>query len=389
MVNENYNLLVTAKLKAAQFNSGIRGMNTRIRSFSSSITGLNTALIALPFAAVGVAAVNAASELESAERRFKISFGNLEDYGNQFQQGITDALGRSRTEIISSMVSFKQFFQGLGYGSVSAGMLSKKMAGLSIDLAAFFNISDQQASKRFLAALAGSPEVLDQFGINLKEAAVKQELLNMGITVGVQRASEYQKTIARLNIIDKVMGKNGIIGFAAKNTDLFSNRLRELKGRITELSASFGKELLPIASKVVTKLSDLAKSLSQMSTIDKQRIMGLAIALGAIPIALSGLSSAVTIFSGFITILGGSTATIMAAAAAFFILSEAMEKYQNTKFMSNREKELLEQFKGSDVLSTIKNLEGELEKIQDEYANTEETAMDAFGLGRVSDKYIL
>ena len=45
---------------------------------------------------------------------------------------------------------------------------------LSLDLASFFGIADENAQKRMLAALAGSPEVLDQFGINLKQ----QELQN-------------------------------------------------------------------------------------------------------------------------------------------------------------------------------------------------------------------
>ena len=361
---ENYNLLVTAKLRASQFNAGMKSMDTRIRAFSGSITGLQGALIALPFAAVGVAAVKAASDLESAERRFKISFGNLQDYGNEFQEGITDALGRTRGEILTSMVSFKQFFQGLGFATSSAAMLSKKMAGLSIDLAAFFNISDQQASKRFLAALAGSPEVLDQFGINLKEAAVKQELLNMGIKGGVQRASEFQKTIARLNIIDRVMGKNGLVGFAINNTDLFANRLKELQGRVKGLAISFGKELLPIASKAVSKLAGFAKTLTEMSQIDKQRIIGLVVAISALPLALSALASATTVLTGFIAVLGGSTATIIASAAAFWLLSDAIENYNKLTFISDEEKQILDKLEGTNAAEKIAAINRELQKLE-------------------------
>lgn len=366
MLNEKHNLIVSAKLRAANFNRGMKGMDARIRSFSGSIVGLQGALIALPFAAVGVSAVKAASELESAERRFKISFGNLQEYGSEFQESITNDLGRTRGEIISSMVSFKQFFQGLGFATSSAAMLSKKMAGLSIDLAAFFNLTDQQASKRFLAALAGSPEVLDQFGINLKEAAVRQELLNMGITVGVQRASEFQKTIARLNIIDRVMGKNGLVGFAINNTDLFSNRMKELQGRVKALSISFGKELLPIASTVVTKLAGFAKTLSEMSKADKQKIITLAAAIGALPLAISALANATVILRGFFAVLGGGTASILAAVTGFYLLNDAIEKYNKLNFISDEEKSLLNQLEGTTADEKIASINKEISRLTNE-----------------------
>lgn len=360
-MTEKHNLIVAAKLHAAQFNAGMKSMNMKVRGFASSITGLQGALVALPFAAVGAAAIKAASDLESAERRFKVSFGNLQDYGSEFQSTITNALGRTRGEVLTSMVSFKQFFQGLGFATESAAMLSKKMAGLSIDLAAFFNIADSAATKKFVAALAGSPEVLDQYGINLKEAAVKQELLAMGISASVQQASEFQKTIARLTIIDRVMGKNGLVGFATQNVDLFANRMKELQGRVKTLAISFGKELLPIVKSVVERFSGFAKQLSEMSSFDKKRIIALTTAFAALPLALSGLANATIILRGFLSILGGGTVTFLAAAGGIYLLIDAFQKYQDIQKITTHEKSLLDSIVGENAKEKIK----EIERIQD------------------------
>ena len=143
------------------------------------------------------------------------------------------------------MVSFQAFFQGLGFGGKEAANMSMKMQGLSYDLASFFNIQDDNAQKRFLAALAGSPEVLDQFGINLKQAALQVELYDMGITSTVQNTDELTKTQGRLNIIMRAMSSNGILGDAQRTMNTWDNTVKRTFASLKTMGIAIGDFILP------------------------------------------------------------------------------------------------------------------------------------------------
>jgi hypothetical protein len=167
--------------------------------------------------------------------------------------------GRVDTDVQSGLVSFQAFFQGLGFGGKEAAAFSMKMQGLSYDLASFFNIADDNAQKRFIAALAGSPEVLDQFGINLKQAAIQEELYRMGLKSTVQTTNEMVKTQARLNIIMEAMTSNGIVGDAERTMFTWDNTVKRTTSSLNQLGINIGTALIPISKaflEVVISLTD-------------------------------------------------------------------------------------------------------------------------------------
>jgi hypothetical protein len=84
---------------------------------------------------------------------------------------------RVETDVKSGMVSFQAFFQGLGFGGKEAAGMSAKMQALSFDLASFFNIQDENAQRRFLAALAVIVGHLEM----CKESLGLNHLLDSGI----------------------------------------------------------------------------------------------------------------------------------------------------------------------------------------------------------------
>jgi hypothetical protein len=248
MAVERYNLVVNVAAK------GVNTATSKIKGFYGTLKkALNPAILGT-FGAIAGAALSkiakdfaqAAGVAETTNRRFVRVFGDLSKEMQQSAKEIAESTNRATSRIKSGLTSLQSFFQGLGFASKEASNFSKNIQGAAIDLASFFGTTDESAQKRFISALAGSPEVLDQFGINLKQAALQVELYNMGIKTTVQNTSEVIKTQARLNIINRAMTANGILGDAQRNVDSYGNQLKKLDSQMLEFKETVGAKVIPV-----------------------------------------------------------------------------------------------------------------------------------------------
>src|SRR5690606_31944363 len=118
-------------------------------------------------------------------------------------------VGRSVVDIQDSMSAYQAMFVGLNFDPSQARQMSEALQALALDFGSFFNLSDKEASDRFLSALSGSSEVFDRFGINIKAAAMDQKLLEMGLDKTTATATEQEKVMARVAIITQSLTKQG------------------------------------------------------------------------------------------------------------------------------------------------------------------------------------
>ncbi len=251
-------------LQSSQFIKGAKKVKNALGSIGKAASTLGATMTGA-MALRGVKAMtDLAGEAEKTDLRFKRVFGSMSSEVTMFSSSLSTDLGRVKSDIESGMVSFQAFFQGLGFGGQEAIKMSSSMQALSLDLASFFQLQDGNAQKRFLAALAGSPEVLDQFGINLKEARLEQELLNMGITTTVQKTDEMTKTHARLSVIMKAMTANGIVGDARRTMFTYANTLTRAEGSLKELAISIGDKFIPFAKEMLEVVISVSNGIDKL-----------------------------------------------------------------------------------------------------------------------------
>ena len=217
--------------------------------FSSLIKWTNRLGIAL--VGVSVIAIKFASDAEQTWSRFNIVMGEGAKEARKFTKALADGVGRAEVKIGDSVATFMSFFKGLEFADKDSITLSKTLTQLSLDFASFNNIADDEALQRFISALSGSGEVLDRFGINIKQGALDQELLARGFPKVTKGATEQQKAVARLGIIMRAMTDQGAIGNAIETNKEFANQMKKLKGEVQELFIAIGKELLPAAGRLV------------------------------------------------------------------------------------------------------------------------------------------
>jgi hypothetical protein len=306
VIRELVNLL-KFKLDESSLHSAEQGINRvvgHLNQFGAKMTLLATA----PIMALAGFSVKVASDTNEIQNKFNQVFGSLSDDANRFASTFSKSVGRFAGDTKQAMSAFQSMFVGLGFGSQEASNMSKRLETLTIDFGSFNNISDQETMSRFIAAMSGSAEVLDQFGVNIREQAIEQELLSMGLHKSAQTATEMEKATARLNIIEKTMGRQGAIGDAVRTMDQFANKSRGFIARLREIVVWVGQKLLPILSKgmdVGFKLFDWFENLSDGGKRFLLVLIGIIAAIGPLTLGLAGLLSVVKGLMLFNTFLGG------------------------------------------------------------------------------------
>lgn len=274
-----------------------------------ALTGIGVAV-----GAVGAKLVNVAADAEETRNKFNAVFADQVDIANEYVERVSESLGRAKTETMDGLAAFQGFSKGLGFSGEEATKFSTKIHALSLDFASFNNLTDGEAQQLFISALSGSGEVLDRFGINIKQAALDQQLLKMGIEGGTLAASEQEKTMARMAIVMESMGKQGAIGDAVKTSDSFVNTMKRLKGQITKVSEQIGKMLIPIVKPLIKFLADLATKIANMD--DKWKKVIAVVIAGTV--ALAGVGA---IILGVTAVIPALTAGIGAIGAVLTALS--------------------------------------------------------------------
>jgi hypothetical protein len=262
-MNEGNKLVYKTTMDTSGFAKGINSIKSGFKGLSGVTAGFAAGLGGREIFNFVKDLADAAGNLETVNRSFERVFGNLSSAAGEELDKVANALGRSTTALKKGAVSFDTFFRGLGFASKEAADMAINLQKLSLDLASFFGIADENAQKRMLAALAGSPEVLDQFGINLKQQELQNELYRMGLKSTVQMTDEVTKSTARLNIIMRSMTNSGIVGDAARAMDTYAGKVKEMGAAWITFKEDVGNIILPAITDIMEKISTFSKSTRQ------------------------------------------------------------------------------------------------------------------------------
>lgn len=317
-------------LDRSKFDKGIQGMGGALRGVGRGIFGFGAGIAGIGAAITGglLATIPAASDAEQSLARFNAVFGEQSGDAGKFADDLAKQLGRSPTDIKNAMSSFQSIFQGLGFDPSKSLGLTKLAEQMRLDFAAFAKIDEGEARGRLISALSGSAEVLDQWGINIRAAALEQELMAMGINKTAQQATEQEKTLARLSIIYKTMGRNGSIGAAARATGTWAGQMNILKSSWQTFKEEAGKGvidvLLPflkLANQIATPIVAWVKANKTLVGILFLTSLGIT-AVGAAIMGLGGLfifaSAAIAAVGTAITFLLSPLGLFLAGAVVTF-----------------------------------------------------------------------
>jgi hypothetical protein len=230
-----------------------------------SIAGIATksaGLAAGAFAAIGVAKfgkdiINAASDMNESVSKTRVVFGASSKAVESFAKTAATNLGQSRQQALEAASTFGNLFTAMKIGQKPAATMSTRIVTLASDLASFNNVKPEDALEALRAGLVGETEPLRKFGVNLNDAALREEALRLGLVKSTKDvlppAAKAQAAYSL--ILDQTKTAQGDF---ARTSDGLANKQRILSAKWKDAQATLGKALLPamvtIASVVADKL---------------------------------------------------------------------------------------------------------------------------------------
>jgi hypothetical protein len=354
---------VEVGLDRSQLKSGLAAAKNDLLKVGSEIRSAGMGLMS--FGGMGLAAlvpsILSASSAAEGLNRFNAVMGDQAAVTEKELIRLADTIGRYDKDLMSTASSFQGLFVGLGISRAEAAKLSLEMTELSLDFASLNQLADSDAAERFIAGLSGSSEVFDRFGINIKEAAIKAELAQMGIT---GTASELQKVQARMNIIRRSMKDLGATKDATNTRDSFENQMKALGATAKKASEEVGKALIPEIQKYIPAMKEAGIALGQWLAKNPEAIVSFGKTAAGIT-AIGGALYGVGTVLGTVTANWQALSAVIAVAAIAYASHELYiiasgEALKDFNKEMERSKELFEQLKKQtlDNLPTAADLQG-------------------------------
>lgn len=236
-----------------------------------------TSLVFLGRAISGFVAehTNMAMSAIETNNLFAVSFGKMaEEVEGKIRQ-ISQATGLNETAMKNISGTYNMLARSMGFNSEQAGTLSMNVMKLGYDLSSLTNVPIDQVMQDLRSGLIGQSETVYKYGIDVTEAALKQEALNQGISKSVREMSQGEKMYLRQIIMLRQTGLAH--GDFAKTIEQPANQLRLLQQRFATLSETIGKLfipvlawILPIANAVVMVLIDMVNAIGRFFGIDME-----------------------------------------------------------------------------------------------------------------------
>ena len=246
----------------------------RAKGAERSFMGMNASMVrtGLALGGIGLGAagatramqgmISAASNLEEAQNKVNVVFGQSAAEVSAFADAASSSIGLSERAALEAAGAFGNMFNTIGLAADESARMSTSMVQLAADMASFNNQDPSAMLQRLQSGLAGEAEPLRRFGVLLSAARVEQEALTLGLTDGTRALTEQEKVAARYSIILRDTAVQQ--GDFARTSDGLANETRTLAAEWEELNATLGEFASPLAAQVVGGLANITAGVNDL-----------------------------------------------------------------------------------------------------------------------------
>ena len=280
-------------------------------SLSNQLNGfIRSAAKLVSLKAIATYLGNAAEKFNSyyeAANLFGVSMKGLTGEASTFIDKMETLLSIDPTETMNNMATIQGLTTSFGMASDKAYVLSKNLTQLGYDLASLKNIPVAESFTKIQAAISGELEPIRRLGVDLSQARLQQELLNLGYSQSVSSLSQADKAVLRYIAIMKQT--TDAQGDFARTLSSPANMIRILQAQLNSLARSVGSLLYPALKSILPPLIAAVE-------LVKELVTGIASMMG-VKVEFPDFSSASDDVSGVTDALDNTTKATGKAAKAF------------------------------------------------------------------------
>lgn len=280
-------------------------------SLSNQLNGfMRSAAKLISLKAIATYLGNAAEKFNSyyeAANLFGVSMKGLTGEASTFINKMETLLGIDPTEAMNNMATIQSLTTSFGLASDKAYVLSKNLTQLGYDLASLKNIPVAESFTKIQAAISGELEPIRRLGVDISNARLQQELLNLGYSQSVSTLSQADKAVLRYIAIMKQT--TDAQGDFARTLSSPANMIRILQAQLNSLARAVGSLLYPALKSILPPLIAAVE-------LVKELVTGIASMMG-VKVEFPDFSSASDAVGGVTDAMDNTTKATGKAAKAF------------------------------------------------------------------------
>lgn len=210
----------------------------------------------------GKDSVMAASSLEEIQNVIDVTFGDNADKIREWAKIAKESYGISETAALKYAGQFGTLFKTAGLADEQVLQYTKDLVGLGGDFASFWDNDIDVSLTKILSALKGETEAINDYGIDVRIAALSAF------------TGKKMEGVSQLEQLEAIYGKlmadtTAVQGDFLRTNENFSNQTRILKTNIQQLQAQIGNVFLPLATSAATALNDILSPETEVTVNDK------------------------------------------------------------------------------------------------------------------------
>lgn len=280
-------------------------------SLSNQLNGfMRSAAKLVSLKAIATYLGNAAEKFNSyyeAANLFGVSMKGMTGEASAFIDKMETLLGIDPTEAMNNMATIQGLTTSFGMASDKAYVLSKNLTQLGYDLASLKNIPVAESFTKIQAAISGELEPIRRLGVDISNARLQQELLNLGYSQSVSTLSQADKAVLRYIAIMKQT--TDAQGDFARTLSSPANMIRILQAQLNSLARAVGSLLYPALKSILPPLIAAVE-------LVKELVTGIASMMG-VKVEFPDFSSASDAVGGVTDAMDNTTKATGKAAKAF------------------------------------------------------------------------
>lgn len=214
-----------------------------------------------------------AAEGQEALGKFEAVLGSYAEKASKVVDELNAKFNFSKSAAQAALSGMVDTFKKSGVETSAALDWTEDLTKLAADLEAFTNAEGgvQHITEQMSSALLGNNMAVRSLGIVLSAEAVQAQKTKEamdGLTFSSERQAEMH---ARKTLIEQQSA--AAMGQVAREADNYSNRLRYLNARLSDLRGSLGEALIPTMTKVVEGAAKITDAINDFSPATKQFVV--------------------------------------------------------------------------------------------------------------------
>ena len=242
------------------------GLKKGVGNISGSLGGLKSVLgklggvVAAAFSVKAIidfskAAIDLGSDLEEVQNVVDVSFGSMAGACEEFASTAITKFGMSELAAKQTASTYMAMAKGMGVAEGATSDMSITLAGLSGDVASFYNLDQEDAAKKLQGVFTGESEALKSLGVVMTQTNLKQFALEKGMNANIEAMSQAELVALRYAFVTDALSLAA--GDFERTQDSWANQTRILSMQWQQFMGIIGQTLTTVLTPAIKLLYSL------------------------------------------------------------------------------------------------------------------------------------